>query len=70
MCIGGVGLAAVQAPIALSTASIGLVAALATVFAMRLANFVEARIGARSELVAGVVLIALGLKMLFDHYAG
>jgi putative Mn2+ efflux pump MntP len=65
----GITLPTVGAPIGLAVTSFGLVAGLATLLAMRLAGPIALRIGSRVEIVAGVVLIGLGLKILNDHGA-
>lgn len=65
----GVGLPAANAPIIFSLAVTGLVASLATMTAMLIANRITSRIGTRCELIAGLVLIGLGVKILFDHLA-
>jgi putative Mn2+ efflux pump MntP len=63
----GISLPAAQAPIALSVTTFGIMAAGATVVAMRLAASIGARVGGRAEIVAGCVLVAIGLKILNDH---
>lgn len=63
----GITLPAAGAPIGLAVVTIGIVAALATLVAIRLAASIARRVGSRVELVAGLVLIALGVKILNDH---
>ena len=63
----GVGLAAVNTPIILAVATIGIVALIATLISMLLAGNIGAKLGNRMTPVAGVVLIVLGIKILFDH---
>jgi putative Mn2+ efflux pump MntP len=63
----GITLPAVGAPIVLSVVIFGVVTALASLVAIMLARTVAGRLGARVEIVAGLVLIALGLKILADH---
>jgi putative Mn2+ efflux pump MntP len=65
----GISLPAAGAPIALAVALFGIVTGLATLVAIRLAGSIAARLGSRIEMVAGVVLIALGLKILNEHIA-
>ncbi len=54
-------------PIAAAVVTFGLVTAVATALAMRLASSIAGRVGGRVEVLGGVVLIALGLKILNDH---
>lgn len=63
----GIGLAAAQAPIALSVTIIGLVAAAATAIAMRAASHLPKSTGPVSEVAAGVVLVLLGTKTVLEH---
>lgn len=49
---------------------IGLVAFLLTVVGMRLGPFVGRILGKRMEAVGGIVLIAIGLKILVEHLMG
>jgi manganese efflux pump family protein len=63
----GITLPATGAPIALAVTTFGIVTGLATFVAMRLAASLAARIGHRIEIVAGCVLILLGLKILNEH---
>ena len=66
----GIGLPAANAPIATSIAIIGAVAMLATAAAMMMAEFIGRRFGKWSEVIAGVVLVLLGVKILWEHIAG
>ena len=63
----GVTLPAAGAPILPSVITIGLVAGLSTVVAVRLAARIAERLGARIEVAAGFVLIGLGFKVLVEH---
>jgi len=63
----GITLPAARAPIALSVTTIGVVTCCATAVAMRFAALISARVGGRVEVVAGLVLIGLGVKILNDH---
>jgi putative Mn2+ efflux pump MntP len=65
----GVTLPAAGAPVGLAVATFGLVAGIATWVAMRLVAPVARRLGGRIEVVAGLVLIALGIRILQDHVA-
>jgi putative Mn2+ efflux pump MntP len=63
----GITLPAAGAPVGLAVTTIGLVAGLATLVAMRLAGPIARHIGSRVEIVAGVVLIGLGVKIVLEH---
>ncbi|MCF7810614.1 manganese efflux pump MntP family protein [bacterium] len=63
----GVSLAFSNASIFLSILIIGVVSSLATLIAMLLANIVADKIGNRGEIIAGIVLIGLGIKILIEH---
>jgi putative Mn2+ efflux pump MntP len=63
----GITLPAAGAPIVPSVVTFGVITCLATVIAMRLAASISARVGGRVEVIAGLVLIGLGLKILHDH---
>ncbi len=54
----------------LPVAVIGVVAALATLSAMLLAGRVGRLLGRRAGLVAGVVLVGIGVKILVEHLVG
>ncbi len=64
----GVGMGVVMGwlDLAWAVAVIGLVAGLATWLGMRAGGALVCRLGRRAEAVAGLVLIGLGVKMLFD----
>jgi putative Mn2+ efflux pump MntP len=66
----GIGLPAARAPILPAVAIIGLTSALATAVAMLLAHLVAKRIGKWSEVIAGLVLIGLGVKLVIEHLGG
>lgn len=63
----GVSLPASNANIPLAVTVIGIVAALATSLAMRLADKVRDWMGRRCEMIAGIVLILLGIWTPIDH---
>jgi len=63
----GVGLAAAHAALGFAVFVIGATAALATALAMLLARQIGARVGRRCEALAGLVLIALGLRIVLAH---
>lgn len=63
----GITLPATGAPIGTAAITIVLVASLATFVAMRFAGSIARRIGGRVEVLAGLVLIGLGCKILAEH---
>jgi putative Mn2+ efflux pump MntP len=65
----GITLPAAGAPIPLSVATFGIVTGLATFAAVRMAATIARRVGGRIEVAAGLVLIALGVKILNEHLA-
>ena len=65
--VAGITLPAADAPVGLAVTMFGLVAGLATLVGMRLAGHIARRVGRRVEILAGLVLIGLGLKILHDH---
>ncbi len=60
-------LPAVGAPVGLAVTMIGVVAGVATLVAMRLAGPIARHIGGRLEIVAGLVLMGLGVKIVLEH---
>ena len=50
-----------------SVVTIGVVASLSTWIAIRLAASIASRLGSRVEVVAGAVLIGLGVDVLLKH---
>lgn len=63
----GITLPAAGAPLGLAVTTIGVVAGLATLVAMLLAGPIARHIGSRVEIVAGLVLIGLGVKIVLEH---
>lgn len=64
----GIGLPAAGAPVIWAVVVIGIVTALATLVAMLLAARIrEAVVERKVEIVAGIVLIALGTRFLIEH---
>ena len=63
----GITLPTAGASVGLAVATFGVVAGLATWVAMRLVAPVARRLGGRIEVAAGLVLVALGVKILHDH---
>jgi len=65
----GVGIAALEAPRVEAVLLIALVSGLATLLAFRASTGLRRVLGHRAELVGGLVLIALGSKILMEHLA-
>jgi putative Mn2+ efflux pump MntP len=63
----GITLPAAGAPVGTAIVMFGLVAGLATLGAMRFASVIAGRAGGRVEILAGLVLIGLGLRILHVH---
>jgi putative Mn2+ efflux pump MntP len=63
----GITLPAARAPIPLAVATFGVVTGVATFRAVRLAALIARRVGTRVEIIAGLVLIGLGVKVLAEH---
>jgi len=63
----GITLGAARAPLAFSVTAIGIVAALATLLSMLAAGRVPLRFRRWSGLAGGLVLIALGVKIVLEH---
>lgn len=66
----GLSLAMVGSPILVPALVIGVVAAALTASGMLLGRRVGARWGPRVEVVGGLILIAIGLKILAEHMLG
>ncbi|MBF0441458.1 MAG: manganese efflux pump [Oligoflexales bacterium] len=64
----GVGLAVSNAPIIISVSLIGVISWIVPTLGMLMARLVDKWIGRKCEVVAGIVLIFLGFKTLFDHF--
>jgi putative Mn2+ efflux pump MntP len=63
----GLALPAARVPIVPAVTTFGVVTALATFLAIRIAGAIATRIGNRVEIVAGVALILIGVKVVADH---
>jgi len=63
----GITLPATGTPVGLAVTSFGVVAGFATLVAMCFVAPFARRLGGRIEVAAGLVLVALGLKILQDH---
>lgn len=63
----GIGLGVSGAPIVLSVAIIGIVATIATAFAMLASGTLLRGLGKKAEVAAGAVLVLLGTKTLLEH---
>jgi manganese efflux pump family protein len=66
----GLSLAMLGWPIAAPAVVIGLVAAVLTLTGMRLGQYVGASWGRRVELVGGLILIAIGVRIVAEHTLG
>jgi putative Mn2+ efflux pump MntP len=65
----GLSLAAIRVTILYPAVVIGLVAFVMTVTGMKLGPLLGKAIGRRAELLGGLVLILIGIKILSDHLA-
>lgn len=63
----GLALPAARVAILPAALVIGMVTGLATLVAIRLAGAIARRVGSRAEVVAGVVLILIGLRIVLGH---
>jgi len=63
----GLSLAALRVDIVVPAVVIGLVAFAMTVLGMKIGPIVGRLIGRRAELIGGLILIAIGTKILADH---
>ncbi len=63
----GVTLAFLQVEIWYASVIIGIVAAAASIAGIRLGDAFGKRIGKRAELIGGLILIAIGVKILIEH---
>jgi manganese efflux pump family protein len=63
----GLSLAVLKVSILYPCVVIGVVAAIMTILGMLFGSRLGRRFGKRMELIGGLVLIAIGVKILFDH---
>jgi putative Mn2+ efflux pump MntP len=63
----GLSLAMMRASIAVSACAVGLMATTLTLVGMRLGRRVSTLWGKRVEVLGGLILLAIGVKMLWDH---
>ena len=63
----GVGLAFVDAPIAIVAVVIGLCTLVMVTFGIMLGHALGALVGKRAELVGGIILIGVGATILYEH---
>jgi putative Mn2+ efflux pump MntP len=63
----GLALPAAEVPIVPAVALIGVVTGLATLVAIRLSGSIARRIGSRAEILAGVVLVLIGVRIVASH---
>jgi manganese efflux pump family protein len=66
----GLTLAIVGTPVLLPSIVIGLVAANMTLAGLQLGKYAGRMLGNRMEVIGGLVLIAIGLKILLEHLYG
>jgi manganese efflux pump family protein len=66
----GLSLAVIGSPIVVPAAVIGIVAAGMTVIGMVLGRRISALWGKRVEILGGLILFAIGTKILIDHLTG
>lgn len=66
----GLGMAFVHSPIALPAAVIGLVTLGLSAFGLGVGGRLGARFGKRMEIIGGLILIVIGLRIVFLHLAG
>jgi len=64
----GVTLPMLGAPLGLSLATIGVTTALLSVAGLFLGRVVGSALGKRLDVAGGIVLIALGCKVLIEHF--
>lgn len=65
----GVSLAAAKAPLVLAVTIIGVLTGVATMLSMLLAARISRFVSHRWNAVAGVVLVLLGVKVLYEHFS-
>ena len=64
----GISLAMIQVQIVYPALAIGVITAAVTALGMMLGTQVGARLGKRMEIIGGLVLIGIGLKILISHW--
>jgi putative Mn2+ efflux pump MntP len=65
----GLSLGVLQKPILLPSVIIGVVCALFSVAGIYLGKRVGALLGKRAERIGGIILIIIGIKIVFEHWA-
>lgn len=63
----GVGISSMRVPVYFTVLVVGAVSAIMTVIGMKIGERAAKRLGRYSEIVAGLVLIGLGVKILIEH---
>ncbi len=63
----GISLAMIRASILISACAVGLIATILTLVGMSLGRRVQALWGKRVEVLGGLILLAIGFKILFDY---
>lgn len=66
----GVGLAFLQVNIITTAIAIGCATLIMTTLGMMIGRFIGPLLGKRAEILGGVVLIAIGVQILWAHFAG
>lgn len=63
----GLSFAFLEVDIAVASATIGVTALVITIIAQLIGNRVGALVGKRAEIIGGLILIAIGIKILLEH---
>ncbi len=63
----GLSLSMIDSEIMFPSVVIGLVAAMMTLLGLRLGEHIASKVSKRMELVAGIVLILIGVRIVLDH---
>jgi len=63
----GLSFAFLEVDIAVASATIGVTAFVITIIAQLIGNRVGALVGKRAEIIGGLILIAIGIKILLEH---
>ena len=66
----GLSIGVLNRPILLPSIIIGVVCALFSVAGVALGNRVGSLVGKRAEAIGGIMLVAIGIKILIEHLAG
>jgi putative Mn2+ efflux pump MntP len=66
----GLSIGILNRPILIPSIIIGIVCALFSITGIAIGNRVGALVGKRGEAIGGLMLIAIGIKILAEHLAG